>query len=473
MVETTTTTASGSVLVNVAADAYVRLVRLLVDDHDNSTVTAAVATACTDALDANDLSTLVTLLLSTPSVVERLQTILANENDLETATGTVTLLAGLLLVLGESSRSSQQTTLLDVLLDAITKTTTTTTGSSDHPMQLLTVLYNILPESTASSNNSSTETTTSPKCRILVRLLQTGAASLTPASPLGRWILGNSSSSSGGGDKSTPHHHQQQSSPPLLTQLVAPWSSHDRALIYQTVCDDVLQQQQQKYQSQRQQFLVLLLAEDPTNVAVARQVVLGAVQHPVTLFQPSPHRHLLQQGSPVLQQLLTQKNDTDDDDKALVQLLQLVQTGQWKDYAAFVQSHGSRMTNNWGLDTAQCEHTMRMLSLCSLATTTTTSNTSTNNNAIAYSTIRDELQVPNDTAVERLVVDAVQSGLLSAQLDPVAHTVWIQHAVIRSMEDASSSWKQLQQRLSVWKHNVGHMLEALEQQQQQQQQAGQ
>ena len=221
MVETTT--ASGSVLVNVADDAYVRLVRLLVDD-DNSTVTAA----CTDALDANDLSTLVTLLLSTPSVVERLQTILANENDLETATGTVTLLAGLLLVLGESSSSSQQTTLVDVLLDAITKTTTTTTtGSSDHPMQLLTVLYNILPESTASSNNSSTETTTttSPKCRILVRLLQTGAASLTPASPLGRWILGNSSSGGGGGDKSTPHHRHQQSSPPLLTQLVAPWSS--------------------------------------------------------------------------------------------------------------------------------------------------------------------------------------------------------------------------------------------------------
>lgn len=69
--------------------------------------------------------------------------------------------------------------------------------------------------------------------------------------------------------------------------------------------------------------------------------------------------------------------------------------------------------------------------------------------------------------VEKWVIAAVSSGLLSAKMDQLQEQVIVERCVVRKFEMVQ--WKGLQSRLHLWKNNVGGILEAYKQSQQQKQ----
>jgi translation initiation factor 3 subunit M len=92
----------------------------------------------------------------------------------------------------------------------------------------------------------------------------------------------------------------------------------------------------------------------------------------------------------------------------LLALLRVFQEGKLEDYHAFIQSNGGdAVLNQWGLSPDECIRHMRILSLCSLAA---------EHEEIPYQVVTDTLQT-NPSDIEKWVIAAVSSGLLSAKMD--------------------------------------------------------
>mmetsp|Transcript_21258 Transcript_21258/g.50536 ORF Transcript_21258/g.50536 Transcript_21258/m.50536 type:complete len:96 (+) Transcript_21258:1481-1768(+) len=89
---------------------------------------------------------------------------------------------------------------------------------------------------------------------------------------------------------------------------------------------------------------------------------------------------------------------------------------------------------------------MRVLTLCSLASEL---------EEIPYTIVAKELDVP-PADVEKWVITAVSSGLLSAKMDQMGQTVMVERCVVRRCD--MEQWRALQSRLNVWKNNVGEVL---------------
>ena len=129
------------------------------------------------------------------------------------------------------------------------------------------------------------------------------------------------------------------------------------------------------------------------------------------------------------------------------------------DYHSFIKNNGGdAVLAQWGLSSEDCVRHMRILSLCSLAA---------EHEEIPYQVAADTLQTTS-ADVEKWVIAAVSSGLLSAKMDQLQQKVIVERSVVRKFD--LNQWKALQSRLNLWKQNVGAILDAYKQSLQQQQQ---
>lgn len=136
----------------------------------------------------------------------------------------------------------------------------------------------------------------------------------------------------------------------------------------------------------------------------------------------------------------------------LLALLKVFQEGKIEDYFSFVKSNGGdSVLASWGLSGEDCVRHMRILSLCSLAA---------EHEEIPYSLVAETLQAtPGE--VEKWVIAAVSSGLLSAKMDQLEQKVMVERSVVRQFD--MKQWKALQERVNLWKKNVRGILDAYKQ----------
>lgn len=202
-------------------------------------------------------------------------------------------------------------------------------------------------------------------------------------------------------------------------------------------------------QSLKQRFLLKLLATygndavDDDGLRAAREAAIGAIRDPVTLF--NEQRSIL---SLLPIQQLAKNSGTSN----LHSCLEIFQEGKLEDFQSFAKSHPSSLTECDISEETAIRH-MRLLSLCSLAT---------EHEEIPYDAIASTLQV-DTSEVESWVINAVNSGLLTAKMDQLKHVVMVERCVVRKF--GMEQWKILQERLNVWKKNVKGVLDGLEQSQ--------
>ena len=111
------------------------------------------------------------------------------------------------------------------------------------------------------------------------------------------------------------------------------------------------------------------------------------------------------------------------------------------------------MLEEFGLSKDECIRHMRLLSLCSLAA---------EHEEIPYGAIASTLNV-NAEDVEKWVIAAVSSGLISAKMDQLQRVVMVERCVVRSF--GMEQWQALQVKLNTWKKSVKGVLEGLKQSQ--------
>jgi len=198
----------------------------------------------------------------------------------------------------------------------------------------------------------------------------------------------------------------------------------------------------------RQRYLLKFLgtyrdgeAVDKAGLEAAREAAVGAIRDPVNLF----HEQRSIMGLTPVAALETNKGT-----KPLYALLQIFQEKKLQDFQAFVTTSTKTLSQH-GLKQEDCIRHMRLLSLCSLAT---------EHEEIPYDAIATTLQI-EEKEVEKWVIAAVSSGLLSAKMDQLQRVVMVEGCVVRRF--GMEQWEVLQKRLDVWKRNVRGVLEGLKQ----------
>jgi len=174
-------------------------------------------------------------------------------------------------------------------------------------------------------------------------------------------------------------------------------------------------------------------------MTAAREVAIGAIRDPVTLFT-------LQRGMLSLPAVAALK--TNPATEPLYALLQILQEGKLTDFQSHLQAQPNLLAT-YSLSPATLTHNMRLLSLCSLAS---------EHEEIPYSAIAQTLQISLDE-VESWVVNAVSKDLISAKMDQLSQVVMVERCVVRKF--GSKEWRMLKSRLDFWKTNVRGVLEGL------------
>merc|ERR1712232_517594 len=197
----------------------------------------------------------------------------------------------------------------------------------------------------------------------------------------------------------------------------------------------------------KQQFTLLVVETysksdiDAFGLEAAKQAAIGAIRDPVSLFVQQ--RNIL--SLPAIQAL-------EGNDAPLLALLNVFQEGKLEDFHSYIKSKGGdSILSQWDLSADDCSRYMRILSLCSLAA---------EHEEIPYEVAAETLQTPPGD-VEKWVIAAVSSGLLSAKMDQLQEKVMVELSVVRRFD--MDQWKALQSRLHLWKQNVGGILEAYKQ----------
>jgi len=128
------------------------------------------------------------------------------------------------------------------------------------------------------------------------------------------------------------------------------------------------------------------------------------------------------------------------------------QEGKLEDYNSYIKSKGGdSILAQWKIPAEDCSRHMRILSFCSLAA---------DHEEIPYSVVAETLQTDAGD-VEKWVIAAVSSGLISAKMDQLEEKVMVERSAVRKFD--MDQWKALQSRLHLWKQNVGGILEAYKQ----------
>ncbi|KAI0685026.1 hypothetical protein BC835DRAFT_1291328 [Cytidiella melzeri] len=137
-------------------------------------------------------------------------------------------------------------------------------------------------------------------------------------------------------------------------------------------------------------------------------------------------------------------------DSELYSLLQIFLKDGLAEYKSWVESHSGvfeqygesyLLSSEAGLDQAQLERKIRLLSLTTLAFQNTGRN-------LSYTAIAEVLQVES-TEVERWVIDVLRTGLIVGKLSQTTKTFHVLRASARAFERAQ--WEALEKRLVAWK----------------------
>jgi translation initiation factor 3 subunit M len=140
----------------------------------------------------------------------------------------------------------------------------------------------------------------------------------------------------------------------------------------------------------------------------------------------------------------------------LLQLLKIFVSGGYEDFVKF-NSENPDFLKSAGLDQEECTRKMRLLSLATLAAA---------NQEVPYGVIAKSLQVPEDE-VEVWVIMAIGESILEGKMDQLRKLVIISRSLQRVFTPAQ--WKQLGDRLTLWKGNIKLILNTLQDCKQQQQ----
>ena len=424
-----------STLVNVTEDAELRIVGLMADAAPSNSLGNSFRDTCSASINNGDASGLLKAVVGDAGAVASLMVL-----PVEEATAVMSILAALLNRVADKSQQSQLATAMAGAISQSGQAADDVTLK--RKMLLLSILFNMRDETVEKV----------ALLDVLIQMAGSNAAELlssesTLGSLLGVHSTRNHGTSADSSSGATTAATDAMSLPRLAVMLDA-WKTPlpARQGLYRTVVSVLPDTDVRK-----QRFLLLLTesysAADKNGVQAAREVVIGAIRDPVTLFVQQ--RNLLKQ--PAVQALESQ-------DAKLFGLLQVFQEGKLSDYNQFIQKNGGNeatLLGPYGLDPDSCRRSMQILSLCSLAS---------EHEEIPYSVVAETLQLKDsDSQVETWVIAAVGSGLLQAKMDQLSKTVMVERSVVRRFD--TQQWKMLQSRLHSWKKNVGGILQVLKEHQ--------
>lgn len=430
-----------STLVNVTEDAELRIVGLLADAAPSNLLGNSFRDTCSASIHNGDASGLLKAVVGDAGAVSSLMIL-----QLDEATAAMSILAALLNRVADKTQQSQ---LAAALADAIRRA-----GQEEddvtlkRKMLLLSILFNMRDQPVEKV----------ALLDILMQLAGNHAAELlSPDSTLGSLLAEPTRSgvlATGNNGKATDSSSgatavaADATTVPRLAAMLDAWKIplQARQGLYRTIVSVLPDSDVRK-----QRFLLLLTESytsvDPSGIQAAREVAIGAIRDPVSLFVQQ--RNLLKQ--PAVQALETK-------DAKLFGLLQVFQEGKLSDYNQYIQKNGgdeAALLGSFGLDPDSCRRNMQILSLCSLAS---------EHEEIPYSVVAETLQLKDsDSQVETWVIAAVGSGLIQAKMDQLTKTVMVERSVVRLFDN--QQWKILQSRLHSWKKNVGGILQVLKEHQ--------
>ncbi|KDQ64446.1 hypothetical protein JAAARDRAFT_28075 [Jaapia argillacea MUCL 33604] len=134
----------------------------------------------------------------------------------------------------------------------------------------------------------------------------------------------------------------------------------------------------------------------------------------------------------------------------LFSLLQVFLNGGLPEFNAWTESHPDAL-GKYGLEKAQLERKIRLLSLASLGFENI-------GRDLPYSKVAAALQVDLPD-VEKWVIDVIRAGLLSGKLSQTSKTLHITRSTSRTFERAQ--WEALENRLLAWKTGLAGVLEVV------------
>lgn len=396
---------ASSALVNVVDGAELCLVRLLAESAAPGSIRPAFVQDCETCIAHSDATQLIQTIVSEQGAIAALVSL---EDE---AVSAISLLAACL----DRVQSPNSANMLIQLADSIIAISKASSGTTSKAISLLATLYNMRSDPTE-------------KVALLVKMIRLGASDdLLEAenSVLGKWM-----------------------EPSALVKMLDEWKvpPAGRRELFQASAD--------ASSSTKQQFTLLAVETysnsdvDASGLEAAKQAAIGAIRDPVSLFVQQ--RKIL--SLPAIQAL-------EASEAPLFELLKIFQEGNLEDYNSYISTKGGdSVLAQWGLSADDCSRYMRILSLCSLAA---------EHEEIPYSVVADTLKTDVGD-VEKWVIAAVSSGLLSAKMDQLQQKVMVERSVVRKFD--MEQWKALQSRLHLWKQNVGGILEAYKQSLKQQQQ---
>jgi len=140
------------------------------------------------------------------------------------------------------------------------------------------------------------------------------------------------------------------------------------------------------------------------------------------------------------------------------ELLEIFTKGTLNDYRRFTQSSPgqtflSGIHRDAGVDPSPfLERKIRQLTFIELAAKCLEGKRAGKEPAISLSKLKEDLELPTETAVEEFVIDAIRTNMVRAKLSQRGHKVIIHHAVPRQFTRAH--WEELNARLNLWKEQI-------------------
>jgi len=394
---------ASSALVNVVDGAELCLVRLLADSAAPGSIRTGFVQDCETCIAHSDATRLIQTIVSEQGAIAALVSL----ND--EAVSAISLLAACL----DRVELPNSANMLIQLADSIIAISAASSGATTKAISLLATLYNMRSNS-------------AEKVALLVKMIRLAATDTGDLLEADNSVLGKCMD------------------PAQLTKMLDEWKvpQAGRRELFRAAADG-----SKNSPNARQQF-TLLVAEtysnsdiDGSGLEAAKQAAIGAIRDPVSLFVQQ--RKIL--SLPAIQAL-------ESKDAPLFALLKIFQEGKLEDYHSYIKSKGGDSAlAQWNLSAEDCSRHMRILSLCSLAA---------QHEEIPYSVVAETLQTDPGN-VEKWVIAAVTSGLLSAKMDQLQEKVMVERSVVRKFD--MEQWKALQSRLHLWKQNVSGILESYKQ----------
>jgi translation initiation factor 3 subunit M len=198
---------------------------------------------------------------------------------------------------------------------------------------------------------------------------------------------------------------------------------------------------------------------DPNEAANAREEAVNAALDAIRLPDLYQFDTLLD-SLPIKQLESDNNNNTATTVKIqsskLLHLLKIFVSGSYEELTKF-HAENPDFIKSAGLDHEECVRKMRLLSLATLAAA---------NQEVPYPVIAKALQVSEDE-VELWIIMAIGESILEGKMDQLRKLLIVSRSLQRVF--TPTQWKQLTDRLTVWKGNINVILKTLQDCKQQQQ----